>query len=179
MGGLWYPPEDTSPNAPANSGVLCKLTVSEDCTMSVVENPTRGGVVLTDPSVTPTVDLAGATDVPIVAAAPCIPAGHPDHDSWVALGEPDCWCQPYQCDGDADGKATGFPTFERVSTGDLSVLVDNWRKKADDPTLDPCADIDHKDSGFPTFLRVFTGDLSILVNNWRKKDADLPGDCPR
>jgi len=66
-----------------------------------------------------------------------------------------------------------------VFTGDLGILVDNWQKKANDATLNPCADIDHKDSGFPARFRVFTGDLGILVNNWQKKDAALPGDCPR
>lgn len=184
MGGLWYPPEADSPNAPDDSGLLCKLTVSDECTMSAVENPTRGGIVLTDPSVTPTVDLTAAANVQISPEVDCFPSTNSAYNDWVTLGKPDCWCQPpygsgYQCDGDADGKATGFPTFLRISTGDLQVLVDNWNKKDNDPDLNPCADIDHKNTGFPTFLRVSTGDLSILVDNWSKKDADLPGDCPR
>jgi len=184
MGGLWYPPEADSPNAPPNSGVLCKLTVSDDCTMSAVENPTRGGVVLTDPSVTPTVDTTGATDVQITGEIVCFPDTNPQYNDWVALGSPNCWCAPpegsgYQCDGDTDGKTSGFPFNYRVFTGDLSILVANWQKKAGDPELDPCADVDHKSSGFPFNYRVFTGDLSVLVTNWQKKDADLPGDCPR
>jgi hypothetical protein len=188
MGGLWYPPEADSPNAPGNSGLLCKLTVSDACTMSAEENPTRGGIVLTDPSVTPTVDRTGATDVSITGEVECFPDTNPAYSDWVALGSPECWCAPqpdgtggsgYQCDGDADGKATGFPTYHRISTGDLQVLVENWQKKDDDPTLNPCADIDHKRTGFPTYFRVSTGDLTILVNNWQKKDTALPGDCPR
>ncbi len=184
MGGLWYPPEADSPNAPPNSGLLCKLTVSADCTMSAEENTTRGGVVLTDPSVTPTVDLSQATDVPIVLAADCFPSTNLAYNDWVALGKPNCWCAPpdgsgYQCDGDTDGKTSGFPFNYRVFTGDLGILVANWQKKAGDPALDPCADVDHKSSGFPFNYRVFTADLGVLVANWQKKDAALPGDCPR
>ena len=61
----------------------------------------------------------------------------------------------------------------------MNLIVANWKKKAGDPTLDPCADIDHKDSGGLNKYRVFTGDLNILVANWKKKDTQLPGNCPR
>jgi len=106
------------------------------------------------------------------------------YDDWVAFGRPACWGFPpfgsgCQCDGDADGKHSGVPFRCRVFTGDLNVLVENWRKKITDPTLNPCADLDHKDSGPPFRFRVFTQDLGILVDNWKKKDADLAGDCPR
>ncbi len=95
-----------------------------------------------------------------------------------------CWCQPpfgqgYQCDGDTNGKDSGFPAAYRVYIKDLNLIVDNWRKKLGDPALDPCADVDHRDSGFPAHYRVFLGDLNTLVANWQKRDADLPGDCPR
>ncbi len=97
---------------------------------------------------------------------------------WVALGRPACWCEPYQCDGDADGKTSGFPFDWRVYDGDLNLILDNWKKKIDDPALDPCADIDHKAGGLQKY-RVYTGDLAILVTAWKKNDAELPGDCPR
>ena len=100
------------------------------------------------------------------------------HDDWIAFGKPDCWCAPYQCDGDADGVTEGATKY-RVSTGDLNIVVSNWKKKLGDATLNPCADIDHKDSGLPHKYRVFWGDLDILVRNWKKTDADLPGNCPR
>ena len=61
----------------------------------------------------------------------------------------------------------------------MDLIVANWKKKAGDPTLNPCADIDHKNSGFPFRYRVFTKDLSKLVTNWKKNDKDLPGNCPR
>jgi len=114
----------------------------------------------------------------------CFPSWYSTYNDWLTMGKPECWCAKpfgsgYQCDGDADGKDSGGLTKFRVFTGDLSQLVNNWKKKIDDPTLDPCADIDHKDSGGLTKYRVFTKDLSVLVTNWQKKDAQLPGDCPR
>jgi hypothetical protein len=176
MGALYYPTGDSSPNAPPDSGTLCKLAVSEGCNMTVAENATRGGIVLTDPSVAPTVDLTAATNV-AVGEGPCIPASYSTHGDWVALGEPDCWCDPYQCDGDADG-ATQTPLKFRVYGNDLSLVVANWKKKITDATLDPCADIDHK-SQTPLKFRVYGNDLSIVVGNWKAKDTTLPGDCPR
>jgi hypothetical protein len=109
----------------------------------------------------------------------CFPAAYPAYDDWLALGKPDCWCGPYQCDGDADGVHSGFPFNYRVFTGDQALIVDNWQKRIDDPTLNPCADIDHKDSGFPFYYRVSTSDLAIIVENWMKKSEELPGNCPR
>jgi len=107
----------------------------------------------------------------------CLPLCHPDYDDWLAMGKPQCWCTPYQCDGDADCRHSGGLTRYRVFTGDLSLIVENWQKRLGDPTLNPCADVDHRDSGGLTRFRVFTGDLSIVVANWQKRDADLPGDC--
>jgi hypothetical protein len=109
----------------------------------------------------------------------CFPVINPAYDDWLALGKPDCWCWPYHCDGDADGVDSGFPFNYRVFIGDLVLIVDNWQKKSDDATLDPCADIDHKDSGFPFYYRVFIADLAKIVANWKKKDGDLAGNCPR
>jgi len=177
MGALYYPADDSSPNAPDNTGTLCKIKVSQSAIVTISENVIRGGVVLTDPSVTGNVKVSGCTVT--VGPADCFPSDFSAFNDWVALGKPDCWCTKYQCDGDADVKTSGFPFNFRVFTGDLALIVDNWKKKIDDPTLDPCADIDHKDSGFPFKYRVFTSDLAKIVASWKKKDAELPGDCPR
>jgi hypothetical protein len=83
----------------------------------------------------------------------------------------------YQCDGDADGATEGVFKY-RVYSKDLNWVVANWKKKIDDPTLNPCADIDHKAVGVFKY-RVYTKDLSIIVANWKKTDAALAGDCPR
>ena len=114
-----------------------------------------------------------------IGPAECLPTDYSTYNDWVALGKPQCWCDPYQCDGDADGVDSGFPFNYRVFIGDLALIVDNWQKKIEDATLNPCADIDHKDSGFPFHYRVFIDDLAKLVANWQKKDADLAGNCPR
>ena len=65
MGGLWYPAADDSPNAPGNTGLLCKLAVSQTAAVTVTPNAIRGGVVLTDPTKQPTVDWTQATNVQI------------------------------------------------------------------------------------------------------------------
>ncbi len=191
MAALYYPAEDSSPNAPPNSGRLCEITVSKSCRLSVQLNGIRGGIVLTNPNKAPVVDLSEATDVHVSlvvdSCGGCFPSGGGFQKQcldWEALGNPGCWCtrpdgSGYQCDGDADGKDSGFPFYYRVFTGDLALIVENWKKKVRDPTLNPCADIDHRDSGFPFEYRVFTNDLAILVKNWKKTDAELPGDCPR
>jgi len=106
----------------------------------------------------------------------CFPSDHADFDDWLVLGRPDCWCGPpygsgYQLYGDIDGQTEGFLKY-RVYMNDLRLLLDNWKKKTDDPTLDPCADIDHMEEGFLKY-RVFMGDLNILVTNWRKTDSQL------
>jgi hypothetical protein len=108
----------------------------------------------------------------------CFPSTYSTYSDWLALGKPPCWCQPYQCDGDADGATEGIFKY-RVYGEDLALIIENWKKKIDDPTLNPCADIDHKDSGGLTKYRVFTGDLSLLVANWKKTPAELSGNCPR
>lgn len=182
MGSLY----DGDANKPAKSGVLCKLTVDTSCTMSVTTNAMRGNIVLEN-AAEATPDLTAATDVPIVLD--CFPAAltqqYADFLAYKAVGlNANCWCAPpngtgYQCDGDADGKDSGIPFRYRVFTGDLALIVANWRKNINDPALDPCADIDHKDSGIPFRYRVFTGDLSVIVANWRKNDSALAGDCPR
>lgn len=136
----------------------------------------------------PNGDYAGQTDidgncrdvngVDIGADEICLPSTYTTYTDWVDLGKPACWCQSYQCDGDADG-STEDPNNYRIYENDIHLIIANWKKKIDDETLDPCADIDHKDSGLPFKYRVYTNDLSIVTANWKKTDAQLGGDCPR
>jgi hypothetical protein len=116
-------------------------------------------------------------EVALGSDADCFPSQYSSYNDWVALGKPLCWCGPYQCDGDVDGKAELVLGY-RVSDDDLALLVRNWKKGIDDPTLNPCADIDHQAEMLFGY-RVYTNDLSIIVANWKKKDADLQGNCPR
>ena len=187
MGALYYPAGDNSPNAPPLSGMLLKFRVDKDCkdcNVVVAENTVRGGVVLTNPSVDPTVNATGCK---VQCALPdCYPSGYTPYADWKTLGKPNCWCGKYwtqdpakwkfQCDGDAAGQ-TYLTTGYRVYSDDLSILATNWKKKITD-TFNPCADITHK-GYLTTGYRVYSDDLSILATNWKKKDTQLPGNCPR
>jgi hypothetical protein len=180
MGALYHPAGDNSPNAPPLSGVLLKFRVDKDCTVSIQENTVRGGVVLTNPSVDPTVN---ATSCGPVTCLSCFPCNYSTYSDWVKLGMPMCWCDRvsggsgYQCDGDADNLVQGLPKY-RVYTNDFNILVANWKKIIQDPSLNPCADFDHKPQGLVKY-RVYTNDFNILVGNWKKTDAQLPGNCLR
>jgi len=111
------------------------------------------------------------------SAGGCLPSTYSTYNDWVTLGKPDCWCAPYQCDGDADAATEGFQKY-RVMSNDLGILAANWKKLIDDATLDPCADIDHKPQGSQDY-RVMSNDLAIVIANWKKQDCDLAGNCPR
>jgi hypothetical protein len=162
-------------NAPAASGTLCVLSVSEGCNMCVVANDSRGGVVLEDATAAPT--NLPLTPCVAIAAGSCYSG--PSPADWETLGEPDCWCGadgvvtqwPYQCYGDADNLTQGIPKY-RVYTSDYDILAANWKKKITDPTLNPCADFDHLAQGIPKY-RVYTSDYDRLASNWKKKDTDL------
>jgi hypothetical protein len=114
---------------------------------------------------------------PIPVAIDCFPSTNADYADWRAMDSPSCWCAPYQCDGDVDS-ATETVLGYRVYGKDLAAVVENWKRKIDDPTLNPCADVDHKAETVLKF-RVYGKDLATVVANWKKKDADLAGDCPR
>jgi len=175
MGSLY----DTQ--APATSGTLCVLTVSETCNLTVTTNATRGNVVLEDASEA-TVDLTGATNVAI-AGAVAYTGPHPAE--WQAVGQPDCWVasiNPRQCHGDADGASQGKQQFW-VSTNDLDVLIAAWNKSfaaidgqsvGNTPLI--CADFDNLPQGKQAF-RVSTNDLDILIANWQLANKPDP-DCP-
>jgi hypothetical protein len=182
MGSLY----DTK--APPLQGRLCVITVSEACKVTVAANATRGNVVLENASQA-TLDLTGATNIQVGAAAPG-PAGAPrdaaaQTDDWQAVGKPACWLasvNPRQCRGDADGTSQGSQKFW-VSTNDLDILIAAWNKPYDQikdqkigdvPLI--CADFDHKAQGTTTF-RVSTNDLDILIANWQLSNKPA-ADCP-
>lgn len=73
MGALYYPTDDSSPNAPLNQGTLFKLTLSEAASLTVKLNEVRGGIVLTNPDVPAVVDLP-KTGIAIASATQPVPA---------------------------------------------------------------------------------------------------------
>jgi hypothetical protein len=186
MGSLY----DTA--APGNSGMLCTVTVDENVTkLCVTANAIRGNVVLESAAEVQNLILPDDITGDCWTGGECFPASNPKYDDWVAVGKPDCWCGAdsptlptganptwiYQCDGDADGLSETFFKY-RVFGNDLALVVENWKRKKDDPLLDACADIDHASETFFKY-RVFGNDLALVVGNWKKKAGDLPGNCPR
>jgi hypothetical protein len=194
MGALYYPTDDSSPNAPLNQGTLFKLALSEEAKLTVELNEVRGGIVLTNPDVPAEVDLSGATGISI-AGGPDLSAASPsDYAEWIAVGKPQCWTFPRQCHGDADGLKEGDAKagFYYVGPSDLNILIAAWQVK--EPPLGPgiasiangiCADFAHDQAGSATtgFYRVGSTDLNRLVENWLVKEPPggpgVPGDCAR
>jgi hypothetical protein len=171
MGSLY----DTA--APAKTGTLCKVVTAGAGQLSVTVNAVRGGIVLEDASQA-TLDPDPAV---IVLGGACqFPTAAMEAD-YIAFGSPECWCDGYHCDGDADGKEQGIGSKKmRVGTNDLTVLINNWGMKGTEANFDPCADVDQKKQGIGTkAVRVGTNDLTVLINNWQAKTADMANDCPK
>ena len=149
--------------------------------------------MLTDPAVAASVNLAGATDVPVGGVVEVFSSSHPDYDAWVVAGKPECWAFARQCHGDADGQKQGSAKtgFFYVGTNDLNVLIAAWQ--VTEPPIGPgigsvpngiCADFNRKQQGSTKtgFMRVGTDDLNILIANWLVKEPPagpgIPsGDC--
>jgi hypothetical protein len=190
MGALYYPTENSSPNAPPNSGTLFKLTLSEPATVTLALNEIRGGVVLTDPEKPATVTLSQATAV-VSGGGDVAAASGSDYAEWVAVGKPACWTYARQCHGDADGQAVAATTgTSYVGTDDLNILISAWQVK--EPPFGPgiasiengiCADFGHDKEGNNEagWYRVGTNDLNILIANWLVKESPagpgVPADC--
>jgi len=171
MGALYSPPDDA--NGPPNSGNLLRFTVSTlPCTVTIAENESRGGVVLTDPNLDPTVVAPGCELQPVQECLIGGNAGPSEYSDWVTWGKPDCWCYCRQCRGDADGTKTG-PFW--VTIPDLNLLSSAYNKVGAALVLIPngiCADFDHKQTG-P--FRVTIPDLNILSAYYNKVVA--PPNC--
>jgi hypothetical protein len=170
MGALYHPAGDNSPNAPPLSGDLLKFRVEKNCTVTVAENAIRGGVVLTNPNMNPTVTLTGC----VVGWGQCLIGGYAgvaEYIDWIRWDMPDCWCYARQCRGDINGKKTGP---YRVSLLDLQILAAAFNKM--DAQLAAisggiCADINHKKTG-P--YRVGLLELQALSNYFNKPEAQVP-----
>lgn len=192
MGALYYPPDDNSPNAPPDSGTLCRLTLSTEANVTVSLNEIRGGIVLTDPDVAATVDLVQASATIVSDDGELLATSHPDYAEWVAVGRPACWAYPRQCHGDADGLTEGDAStgIYHVGPQDLNVLVAAWQIK--EPPHGPgiasiengiCADFarDKEGNEATGYYRVGMTDLNRLVANWLVKEPPhgpgVPSDC--
>lgn len=120
--------------------------------VDVNENAIRGGVVLDDPSVDPTVSFTGCQ-----IGAKCLQVGEmvggnlitqEMRDLWESLGEPASWCYDCHYRGDTDGDCD-------VDADDVSVLVDGWG------AYEPAADTDNDGD-------VDADDVANLVTGWNE-----------
>lgn len=179
-------------NPPGKQGILCTVTCSQSCNLSITPNATRGNVVLED-ATEATLNLIGATNVPITVTgasqAPPVAANimaarinpiytGPHPDQWEAVGKPACWCaniNPRQCHGDADGASQGNQYW--VYTNDLDILVAAWNKPLELLSGNQiCADFDQLPEGKQGY-RVSSKDIEILLANWKIANGPAP-DCP-
>jgi hypothetical protein len=127
----------------------------------------------------------------------CFPPDHPDFGTWLSVGLPECWCNPRQCYGDADGLIEGGPKtgYYYAHYDDLNILIAGW------PILEPpkgpgiltvfgpggvpaiCADFGHDFEGSSKkgYVRVKYNDLGRLIASWYIREPPhgpgLPADC--
>jgi hypothetical protein len=154
------------------------------------------GYLPEDPPFIGVIDCVWVFSCPWDPEQGCLPFCNEHYDQWFELGRPDCWCSSavlgedisdtgppnytagdYQCDGDANTDRENPGLKWRVSASDLSLVIANWKKTADDETLNPCADIDHAEENPGLHWRVSASDLSIVTTHWKWTAAQLAGDC--
>ena len=165
------------PNAPADTGVLCTITVSGNCIATPALNGIRGGIVLEGAG-----DPTGETMVPgPIGGDECFASDHLDYDQWIEMEKPECWCIKTQCLGDADGLKEGSQKkgIFRVHFGDMTILLNAWGIKEDpgvstlvgDPGI--CADFSRSQEGSQKkgIFRVHFQDMTILLGNWAAKEG--------
>ena len=168
------------------SGVLCQLRMSNSCTVTVKEEKAnRGGIVLEDPDVVPTINVGGA------GAVLCSPVWNytgPDTTEWNNVGNPSFWAAVKQCHGDADaGEEVAGRGTTPVGLNDIAILLVGLRLPGFDgvnPPLTPAdgpwiaADIDHmaEPAGRGT-CRVGLNDIAEMLIYLRLDPGSVPADC--
>jgi hypothetical protein len=165
-------------NAPADTGTLCTIALSESATVSLAGNAIRGEVVLEGAGEPTGVTYNGGA----VSCGPpiCMPTDDPSYTDWVALGSPECWCLTTHCYGDADGLAEVSKTGAfRVHFNDIAVLLLGWdvMESPAGPGIatitgaggleGACADFDHAGETSKTgTFRVHFNDIAALIASW-------------
>jgi hypothetical protein len=193
MGSLHYPAEVNSVNAPGDSGDLLSFTVSGDCNVSIAGNAARGNVVNYDAEAADAV-YSGCTVTLIPVYTGCFPLDHPDWDEWHSVGEPNSWCYPKQCHGDADGadQEAGRGNYVSVGSDDVTVLLAGYNESGysgspdldgTDPDSDPdtwiAADFDHsrQEAGRGNYVRVGSNDVTVLLQYYNEASATVEPNC--
>lgn len=178
MGSLYIPVSGNDSNAPAYSGDLMKFFVDGDCTVTISTNSRRGGIVMEDP------DQVVDHNLPIIAIAvvESICYTGPDYTEWVAVGEPNSWCYPKQCHGDATGSDESF-SRQSVAVGlqDVLLLLTGYNQSGySDPVTHPwiAADFTHSSESFSRqSVRVGLQDVLVLLDYYNDLTSTVPADC--
>jgi hypothetical protein len=160
--------------SPTMSGEVVRLRVDgSEFNIAISENQVRGGVVMEDAD--EVVDV-NATSCAVVLG--CMSSGHDDYAEWMAVGQPDEWCEsegyPRQCHGDADGASETKGEYW-VYVADLGILLSGWGKAYPAVGSDIAADFDHAAETKGEY-RVYVNDLTILLANWGTSSVDP--NCP-
>jgi hypothetical protein len=169
MASLYAAGDVNHPSAPPTSGNLLSFRVAANTsqTVSLALDTQRGGVVLKDPNVTPTVNL-------------------PSTPLTVCGGGNACWVCPTQTFGDATGLTTGSPPDGKVNVYDLSALRKAYgTNSATSPhgkalgQYNCCADFCGLAAGSPPDGKVNVYDLARLRKNYGKTvgTACADGSC--
>jgi hypothetical protein len=148
MGSLYDPANPT--DAPDNSGDLCTIIVSDECTVSISENQTRGGVVservVDVPSYVVDVNAPGCEVLfeclVVGQTVGCQVITQTMYDTWANLNsiqptapdKPVSWCWPCHARGDGDNSCTIVPA-------DVLILMAAWPPFGG--VYDPAADYDN------------------------------------
>jgi len=178
MGSLYATNDANHKSAPPASGTLFSFDVSGSTTVTISKNSARGGVVkenggsdLSDPVCT----------CAITIVTECFDSGHADYSTWIGMGSPSCWCNKYQCNGDADGLEQGDSKtgYFHVSYADLGILTGSWKKTSGQAGYNICADFNRAQQGDSKtgYFRVSYADLGILTTYWKKTHSLMPDTC--
>jgi len=159
---------ETTAGATGSASVSITVTFDGHTCFEIKENALRGGIILTDGTgENITNGTAGVVDAcniePPWGFTRYYAEGTPQHDLWVSLGSPDCWCSDiHQC-GDVNGDC-----FVTIADDIMPMVI------ARAGAYDPCADANY--DGFVTIA----DDIMTAV---RHRDPATPphtnngGDC--
>ena len=180
---ITLPPADI----PADSGLLIKVKVSENCLMSVVVDSTRGGVVMEDGNA-PAPDVSQATSEPVtcIVEEDCVKTTAPFYQEWLGSAgsarplatwtKPDCWCYERNCRGDVDNCKEAWNSYWVYS-------IDYDLLKAAYGLLDNlvvgsyiCANFDHLWEAWDSYA-VYDLDFDIVKQYYGLLEGNVPT-CP-
>ena len=189
FGALWdQRPAEAMQTPPLATGVLCTITVSESCCMTIGGNALRGKAVM----------IGGASiadaDITYIGGdcwgwhCDCC-WGPEDCAEAESVGCPESWCRAYQRCGDADGEqevlieTPSFTLYTPVGANDVAALIKAYRRPLGAYDENLACDFDHQKEvlietpTFTLYTRVGYRDVAILINYYRRPTGQMPASC--